>query len=130
MDSKFISAFENIHFEYRAVTLVFGSTFNNIFIFESTFSSTASSAFENVHLQNGLWNRCSALYQYSTHFEFRAMGQAVSFLLKNQFYLQAAGSAFRSVLNIIHTLKIEIWDQHSPLHSKTFILNIELWNRY
>ena len=37
---------------------------------------------------------------------------------------QAMVSTFSSAFNTIHTLIIELWDRHSALHSKTYILNI------
>ena len=33
-------------------------------------------------------------------------------------------STFSSAFNTIHSLNIELWDRHSALHLKTFILNL------
>ena len=129
MGSTFSSAFENIHLEYRAVR------------------STFSSAFKIKHTLNlELWIRHSALHsktyilniesceidvqlciQNKTHFEYRAMGSTFSSAFENiHLEYRAVRSTFSSAFKIKHTLNIELWVRHSALHSKTYILNIEL----
>ena len=128
MGSTFSSAFENIHLKYRAV------------------SSTFSSAFKIKHTLNiELWVRHSALHsktyilniecefniqlciQNNTHFEYRAMGSTFSSAFENtHLEYQAVSSTFIIAFKIKHNLNIELWVRHSALHSKTYILNIEL----
>ena len=132
MGSTFSSAFENIRLEYRAVR------------------STFSSAFKIKHTLNiELWVRHSALHsktyilnilsscefniqlciQNKTHFEYRAMGSTFSSAFENihlHLEYRAVRSTFSSAFKIKHTLNIELWVRHSALHSKTYILNIEL----
>ena len=128
MGSTFSSAFENIRLEYRAVR------------------STFSSAFKIKHTLNiELWVRHSALHsktyilniecefniqlciENKTHFEYRAMGSTFSSAFENiHLEYRAVRSTFSSAFKIKHTFNIELWVRHSALHSKTYILNIEL----
>ena len=129
MSSTFSSAFENIHLEYRAVSSIF------------------SSAFKIIHTLNiELWVRHSALHsktyilnissceidvqlclENNTQFEYQAMGSTFSSAFENiHLEYRSVSSTFSSAFKIIHTLNIELWVRHSDLHSKTYILNIEL----
>ena len=135
------------HFEYRAMGSTFSSAFENIHLEYRAVSSTFSSAFKIIRTLNiELWVRHSALHsktyifnissceidvqlcvQYNTHFEYRPMGSTFSSAFENiHLEYRAVSSTFSSAFKIKHTLNIKLWVRHSALHSKTYILNIEL----
>ena len=90
--------------------------------------STFSSAFENIHLEyRAVSSTFSFAYKTKTQFEYRAMGSTFSSAFENiHLEYRAVSSTFSSAFKIKHTLNIELWVRHSALHSKTYILNIEL----
>ena len=91
--------------------------------------SIFSSAFENIHLEFRAVRSTfvQLCIQNKTHFEYRAMGSTFSSAFENiHLEYRAVRSTFSSAFKIIHTLNIELWVRHSALHSKTYILNIEL----
>ena len=65
--------------------------------------------------------------QNNTHFEYRAMGSTFSSAFENiHLEYRVVSSTFSSAFKIINTMNIELWVRHWALHSKTYILNIEL----
>ena len=114
MGSTLSSAFENIYLEYRAV------------------SSSFSSAFKTKHtFKNELWDRHSALHSKIFVLNFKLQKRYLA-LHSPAYTLWISRYKIDAQVCIPHQthLNIQLWDRLLDLHSKTFILNIELRIRY
>ena len=114
MGSTFSSAFDNIHVEFRFVGSIFSSAFDTI--------PTLNVELRVQHL---------ALHLTPYTLWISSYGLDISFAFENiHLEYRAVRSTFSSAFKIIHTWNIELLVWHSALHTKTFISNIELWDRH